>query len=83
MSILSLGYYTAKNIRKSDEFITRGLKNTRKGLDNIIEDFNNGKSIGNIQGHNGETLSGKDAYKLLIENLLESVYAKPDEVKEQ
>ncbi len=81
LSILSLGYYTAKNIRKSDEFITRGLKNTRKGLDNIIEDFNNGKSIGNIQGHNGETLSGKDAYKLLIENLLESVYAKPDEVK--
>ena len=81
LSILSLGYYTAKNIRKSNEFITRGLKNTRKGLDNIIEDFNNGKSIGNIQGHNGETLSGKDAYKLLIENLLESVYAKPDEVK--
>ena len=81
LSILSLGYYTAKNIRKSDEFITRGLKNTRKGLDNIIEDFNNGKSIGNIQGHNGETLSGKDAYKLLIEKLLESVYAKPDEVK--
>ena len=65
LSILSLGYYTAKNIRKSNEFITRGLKNTRKGLDNIIEDFNNGKSIGNIQGHNGET--SQDVLKTFID----------------
>ncbi len=82
LTILGLGYWAAKNIRKSDEFISKGLKNTRKGLDNVINDFNQGKPIGELQGHNGETLTGKDAYKLLIENLLESVYARPDEVKE-
>ena len=82
LSILGLGYYSAKNIRKSDEFIKKGIKNTKKGLENVIDDYNNGKPINNMQGHNGEILKGKDAYKLLIENLLESVYARPDEVKE-
>ena len=81
LSILGLGYYTAKNIRKSDEFISKGIKNTQKGLENVIEDFNNNKPIGEIQGHSGEILTGKDAYKLLIENLLESIYARPEEVK--
>lgn len=81
LSILGLGYFAAKNIRKSDEFITKGLKNTREGLENVIKEFNDGKPIGTIQGHNGEILTGKDAYKLLIENLLESVYARPEEVK--
>ena len=82
LSILGLGYWAVRNIRKSDEFITKGLKNTRKGLDNVIDDFNKNKPIGEIQGHNGEVLTGKEAYKLLIENLLESVYARPDEVKQ-
>ncbi len=82
LTILGLGYWAAKNIRKSDEFISKGIKNTRKGLDNIIQDFNQNKPIGELQGHNGEILKGKEAYKLLIENLLESVYAKPDEVRQ-
>lgn len=81
LSILGLGYYTAKNIRKSDEFISKGIKNTKKGLENVIDDFNNNKPIGEIQGHSGEILTGKDAYKLLIENLLESIYARPEEVQ--
>lgn len=81
LSILALGYYSARNIRKSDEFITKGIKNTKKGLDNIIDEFNQGKSIGSIEGHNGEILSGKEAYKYLIENLLESIYARPEEVE--
>ena len=82
LAIIGLGYFAVRNIRKSDEFITKGLKNTRKGLENVIEEFNQNKPIGNIQGHNGEILTGKEAYKLLIENLLESVYAKPEEVKQ-
>ena len=82
LSIVGLGYYAARNIRKSDEFISKGLKNTRKGLNNVIEEFNAGKPLNNLQGHNGEMLSGKEAYKHLIENLLESVYAAPNEVKE-
>ena len=81
LSILGLGYFSVRNIRKSDEYISNGLKNTKQGLENVIEEFNKGNPIGNIQGHNGEILTGKEAYKLLIENLLESVYAKPDEVK--
>ena len=81
LSILALGYYSARNIRKSDEFITKGIKNTKKGLDNIIDEFNQGKPIGSIEGHNGEILSGKEAYKYLIENLLESIYARPEEVE--
>lgn len=80
--ILALGYYSMRNIRKSEEFIKNGLNNTRKGLDNIIKEFNNGKGINNIEGHNGELLSGKDAYKHVIENMLESIYAKPAEIEE-
>ncbi len=79
-SILGLGYLAAHNIRKSDEFIKNGIKNTQKGLENIINDFNNGKEIINLEGHKGEILSGKDAYKLLIENMLESIYARAEEI---
>ena len=81
LTLLGLGYYAAKNIRKSDEYISKGIKNTRKGLDKVIEDFNSGKPIDKLEGNNGMILSGKEAYKHLIENLLESVYATPEEVK--
>ena len=81
ISLLGLGYFAVRNIRKSDEYISKGLKNTRKGLDNIIDEFNSGKPLNKLQGHNGEILSGKEAYKHLIENLLESVYARPEEVE--
>ena len=81
LAILGLGYYAARNIRKSDEFISKGIKNTKDGLDKIIDEFNQGKPIGSIENHKGEILSGKDAYKLLIENLLESIYARPEEVE--
>lgn len=81
-SLLGLGYFSIKNIKKSDEFISKGLKNTREGLKKIINDFNNGKDIGKIEGHNGEIVTGKEAYKLVIENLLESIYAKPEEIVE-
>lgn len=81
LTLLGLGYYAAKNIRKSDEYISKGIKNTRKGLDKVIEEFNSGKPIDKLEGNNGMILSGKEAYKHLIENLLESVYATPEEVK--
>ncbi|MBR1776465.1 hypothetical protein IJ750_05285 [bacterium] len=81
LSILGLGYYASHNIRRSDEFIKNGIKNTKKGLDNIIDEFNSGKKINRLEGHNGEILSGKPAYKLLIENMLESIYATPDEIE--
>lgn len=81
VSILGLGWGAIKNIRKSDEFIKKGIDNTKKGLDNIIADFNKGKAIKDIQGHNGETLKGKEAYKLAIENILESIYATPEEIE--
>ena len=71
-----------RNIRKSDEFIKKGLQNTREGLNNIINEFNSGKAINTVEGHNGELLTGKDAYKHVIENMLESIYAKPAEVEE-
>ncbi len=80
--ILALGYFSLRNIRKSEEFIKNGLKNTKTGLENVIKEFNEGKGINNIQGHNGETLSGKDAYKHIIENMLESIYATPAEIEE-
>lgn len=80
--ILALGYFSLRNIRKSEEFIKNGLKNTRTGLENVIKEFNEGKGINNIQGHNGETLSGKEAYKHVIENMLESIYATPNEIEE-
>lgn len=80
-SILGLGYFAVRNIRKSDEFIKTGIKNTKKGIDKVIEEFNQGKPLNNLEGHNGEKLSGKDAYKLLIENMLESIYANPSDVE--
>ena len=81
ISILGLGYFAARNIRKSDEFIKNGIKNTKKGIDIVIEEFNSGKPLNNLEGHKGETLSGKNAYKLLLENMLESIYAKPEEIE--
>ena len=80
--ILGLGYLSMRNIRKSDAFIKNGLKNTREGLDNLIKDFNNNVAINNVEAHNGQILSGKDAYKHVIENMLESIYAKPAEIEE-
>ena len=82
LSILGLGYFAARNIRKSDEFIRSGIKNTKKGLEQIVDEFNKGIPISNIQGHNGEILQGKNAYKFLIENMLESIYAKPEEIEQ-
>lgn len=81
LSILGLGYFATRNIRKSDEFIRKGIKNTKTGIDNLIDDFNSGKPLDNIQAHNGMVLSGKDAYKALIENMLETIYAKPEEIE--
>lgn len=81
LSILGLGYFSTRNIRKSDEYIRTGIKNTKQGIDKIIEDFNQGKPIEDIQGHNYEVLKGKDAYKMLISNMLESIYAKPTEIE--
>ena len=82
IGILALGYLSLRNIRKSEEFIKSGLKNTRTGLDNVIKEFNAGKEINPVQNHNGETLLGKDAYKHVIENMLESIYATPTEIEE-
>lgn len=81
LSIVGLGYLAVRNIKKSDEFIRNGIKNTKQGLENLVTEFNKGTQISDIQGHNGEMLSGKAAYKLLIENMLESIYAKPEEVE--
>lgn len=81
-SILGLGYYAMRNIRKSEEFIKKGLENTKTGLEGVIKDFNAGKAINPVEGHNGEVLTGMDAYKHLIENMLESIYAKPAEIEE-
>ena len=81
-SILGLGYFAARNIRNSDEFIKNGIKNTKKGINIVIDEFNSGKPLNNLEGHKGEILSGKKAYKLLLENMLESIYARPEEVEE-
>ncbi|MBR6127525.1 hypothetical protein IKQ21_07570 [bacterium] len=80
-SILGLGYFASYNIRKSDEFIKNGIKNTKKGIDIIIKEFNSNKPLNNLEGHNGQILSGKEAYKYLIENMLESIYATPAEIE--
>ncbi len=82
LGITALGYFSIRNIRKSDEFIKKGISNTRQGLENIIKEFNENKPINNIEGNNGQILTGKEAYKHLIENLLESIYAKPNEIEE-
>lgn len=81
LSILGLGYFATRNIRKSDEYIKNGIKNTKLGINKIIEDFNAGKPIEDMHGHNYEILKGKDAYKMLIANMLESIYAKPEDVE--
>ncbi len=80
--IFALGYFSMRNIRKSEEFIKKGINNTKKGLNNLIKDFNNGVAINSVENHNGQILNGKDAYKHVIENMLESIYAKPAEIEE-
>ena len=80
--IVALGYYSMKNIRKSEECLKTGLDNTKEGLKNIIKEFNKGKDIIPVEDHNGKVLTGVDAYKHVIENMLESIYAKPEEIEE-
>ncbi len=82
LGITTLGYFSLRNLRKSEEFIKKGLQNTKEGLDNVIKDYNNGVKLEHLEGHNGQILSGKEAYKHLIENMLESIYAKPSEIEE-
>lgn len=79
--ITLLGYNSLKNIRKSEEFIKKGLENTKEGLDRLIEAFNKNKPIEPLENHQGKILTGKDAYKHLIETMLESIYAKPSEIE--
>ena len=55
-AIIGLGYYAIKNIRKSEELLKKGLENTETGIKNIIEEFNSGKPIGKVEGHNGQIL---------------------------
>lgn len=81
-SIVALGYLSMRNLKKSEEFIKNGLNNTREGLDNVIKEFNFGKGINEVTDHNGKILTGKDAYKHVIENMLESIYATPTEIEE-
>ena len=81
-SIVALGYLSLKNLKKSEEFMKNGLENTKEGLRNIINDFNEGKGINDVTDHNGKVLKGNDAYKHVIENMLESIYAKPEEIEE-
>lgn len=81
-AIVGFGYFAMKNIRKSEEFLKKGLKNTEDGIKNIIEEFNSKKPLGRVEGHNGELLTGKEAYKHLIENMLDSIYATPKQVEE-
>lgn len=80
--IVALGYFSLRNLRKSEEFMKKGIQNTRDGLNNVINDFNKGVAINSVEGHNGQILNGKDAYKHLIENMLESIYANPTEIEE-
>ena len=81
-AIVGIGYLAMHNIRKSEEFVKNGLKNTRIGLDNVIKEFNQGKEIIPVEDHTGKVLTGIDAYKHVIENMLESIYAKPEEIEE-
>lgn len=80
--IFGIGYYAIKNIRKSEEYMKKSLVNTKKGLDNIIAEFNAGKPLGRVENHNGAVLTGNEAYKHLIENMLDSIYATPAQVEE-
>ena len=75
LGVAALGYFSVKNIRKSEECIKTGLENTKKGLESIIEEFNSRKGINDVEDHNGKILKGKDAYKHVIENMLEQIYA--------
>lgn len=79
--IIGLGFYAITNLRKSDEFIKKGLKNTREALDDVIREFNENKPLGKVEDHNGRLLTGKEAYKHIIENMLDSIYAKPYEIE--
>lgn len=81
-TILALGYFSMKNIRKSEEFLKKGIENTKTGLNNLIKSFNEGKPIHPVQHHDGQILIGKEAYKQVVENMLESIYAKPAEIEE-
>ena len=81
-AIVALGYFSMKNIRKSEECIKTGLENTKNGLKNIINEFNKGGEILPVEDHTGKVLAGKEAYKHVIENMLESIYAKPSEIEE-
>ncbi|MBQ7126708.1 hypothetical protein IJO12_06445 [bacterium] len=82
ISIFTMGYLSLKNLKTSDKFIKDGIKNTKEGLKNVIKSFNEGKDIKPIEDHNGKILNGKDAYKHLIEKMLESIYANSAEVEE-
>lgn len=79
--IVGLGYFSMRNLRKSEDFIKKGLDNTKRGLEKVINSFNNGEALNNIEAHNGQILNGKDAYKYLIETMLDSIYAKPAEIE--
>ena len=79
--IVGLGYFSMRNLRKSEDFIKKGLDNTKKGLEKVINDFNKNEAINQIEAHNGQILKGKDAYKYVIENMLEAIYAKPAEIE--
>ena len=81
LGIAGFGYLAMHNIRKSDQFIKKGLENTKEGLENVINEFNKGSAIKPLERHDGKILTGKDAYKQLIENMLESIYAKPSDIE--
>lgn len=81
-TITALSYFSLKNIRKSEEFMKKGLENTKEGLEKVINEFNQNKPLDKVENHNGVVLSGKEAYKHIIENMLDSIYAKPGEIEE-
>ena len=62
-----------KNMVTEQYFVKESHAIVSSVFDKIIEDFNNGKPIEDIQGNNYEILKGKDAYKMLIANMLESI----------
>ena len=82
LATLLLGLISAKNIRKSDELIKKSAENTRKGLDNIIKSFNEKEKIIPVKDHDGNILKGIDAYKYVIETMLEKLYAKPEDIED-
>ena len=80
-SLTGLGFLVFKNLRSSDANIKKGIKNTKIGLENIIEQFNKKQQIDPIKGHNDEILTDDNAYKFIIENMLERIYATPKEIE--